>query len=593
MKRLLLIIIFTSCIISAQKDYPSWARGIVWYQIFPERFENGDPSNDPDAAKTFTWSDNPPLERWRISEWTSNWFEPEEWNKNEDGSIRDFYRRRYGGDIQGIIDKLDYIQSLGVNAIYLNPVFESMSLHKYDATLYHHIDVNFGPNPEFDKELISTENPQNPENWKWTSADSLFLKLIADVHSRGMQIIIDGVFNHVGTKFWAFQDVLKNQQKSEYADWFMIKSFDDPTTEENEFDYKGWWDIKSLPQFARSDSNLAPGPARHIFDVVKRWMDPNGDGDSSDGVDGWRLDVARDVPLGFWQDFREVVKSVNPDAIIIGELWELSPDFVGADKPFDALMNYEFAFAVNDYLIADTNRISTSGFVERLKLIQETYPLKNRLLLQNLLDSHDTDRLTSMIKNPDRKFDHDASAGNSNYDPSKPDSADYEMMMFITAFQMLYTGSPMIYYGDEVGMWGADDPHCRKPMIWNDLEYDDEVIDERSGFKKGFGRYTVEQNFELLNFYKNIISLRDEYQSILLGNSEFIYQDDNFDIFAFTRIYNGEKVTAVFNSGDSTHVLFSNDIQFTSYSELIYSLHDGDISDGKIYLPPKSVILFK
>ena len=167
-----------------------------------------------------------------------------------------------------------------------------------------------------DQQLIKEEIPDDQLTWVWTKSDSLFLKLIGEVHSRGMKIIIDGVFNHTGIQFWAFQDIIKNGEQSKYKDWFIVKSFDDPTTSQNEFDYKGWWGTKFLPEFNRTENDLHPGPKQYIFHSTLKWMDPNNDGDPSDGIDGWRLDVAREVPIGFWTDWRRLVKSINPNAII-------------------------------------------------------------------------------------------------------------------------------------------------------------------------------------------------------------------------------------------------------------------------------------
>ena len=133
-------------------------------------------------------------------------------------------------------------------------------MHKYDGSTYHHIDVNFGPDPKADRKIIASETPDDPRTWKWTEADKLFLKLISEVHKRGMKIIIDGVFNHTGVQFWAFQDIIKNGKNSKYKDWYQVKSFDDPSTPDNEFDYQGWANVKSLPQFNRNDSDLAAGP---------------------------------------------------------------------------------------------------------------------------------------------------------------------------------------------------------------------------------------------------------------------------------------------------------------------------------------------
>ena len=545
-----LFLLLAANTITAQDKFPEWAKGIVWYQIFPERFANGDTTNDPEASKVFVNSRFVP-EDWKVTPWTSSWFDTSSAGENDSTAWfrRHNFDKRYGGDIQGIIDHLDYLKALGIKGIYLNPIFEAVSMHKYDGSTYHHIDVNFGPDPDGDRKIIASEIPDDPRTWQWTSADKLFLKLVSEVHKRDMKIIIDGVFNHTGTQFWAFRDIIKNGKDSKYKDWYQVKSFDDPTTPENEFDYQGWSNVRSLPQFSRNDSDLTAGPKQYIFHSTSRWMDPNNDGDPSDGIDGWRLDVAKDVPLGFWKDWDKLVKSVNPEAITIGELWQLSPDFISGHGPFDALMNYNFAFAVNQFFVADTTKIPASQFVEQLKEIDKNYPEKNLYILQNLVDSHDTERLSSMIKNPDRNYDRDATGRNPNYDPGKPSPADYEKQKMIAAFQMTYRGAPMIYYGDEAGMWGADDPHDRKPMVWEDLKYDDEVITPASGFKKGFGRYKVEVNEDLLSFYKKIISIHNSNSALREGDLKFLYSNDEKASFAFSRKTEDELIIAAFNTG--------------------------------------------
>ena len=578
-KTILFLIIFASLIFS-QNKLPQWAKGVVWYQIFPERFASGDSTNDPEAEKVFINSKKIP-EGWKVTDWASSWFEQSDWEKKLDGNVRDhLYERRYGGDIQGIIDRLDYIKELGVGAIYLNPVFEAVSLHKYDGSSYHHIDVNFGPDPIGDRKLMKSEIPDNADTWKWTEADKLFLKLIDEVHKRGMKIIIDGVFNHTGVQFWAFQDIVNYQEQSEYKDWYIIDSFDDPVTGTDEFNYKGWWNNKSLPEFNRTEDDLFDGPKQYIFHSTQKWMDPNGDGDPSDGIDGWRLDVAREVPIGFWKQWRIVVKKINSQSLIVGELWELSPDFISDDGAFDALMNYDFAFAVNDFFIAEKNKISVDEFIERLKKIDETYPKENLFVLQNLLSSHDTERLSSLIQNPDRKYDRDANGGNVYYKAGKPLPEDIEKQKLIAAFQLLYRGAPMIYYGDEIGMWGADDPHCRKPMIWDDLVYDNEVIDNKSGFQTGFGSYSVEQNKDLLKFYKELIEIRNKNEALSNGTIKFIYADNEKKSFAFESVIKDEKIICAFNLGESeisipldfeVKELFSSNGQLNSHTKSIVS----------------------
>jgi cyclomaltodextrinase / maltogenic alpha-amylase / neopullulanase len=375
------------------------------------------------------------------------------------------------------------------------------------------------------------------------------LKLIEEVHNRGMKIIIDGVFNHTGVEFWAFKDIVEKDENSVYKDWYIIESFDNPSTTKNDFVYKGWWNIRSLPEFSRTDDDLHPGPKQYIYHATARWMDPDGDGDPSDGIDGWRLDVARDVPLGFWKDWSWLVKTLNPTALIVGELWELSPDFISETGPFDALMNYNFAYAVKDLFIDQKNKISVAQFVQKLEEVENTYPRENRFVLQNLMTSHDTERLSSLIKNPDRNYDRDADERNPDYDPSKPDDKIYELQKLIAAFQMTYLGAPMIYYGDEAGMWGADDPHCRKPMVWDDLIYDDEVIDKNSGFAKGFGTFTVEPNDELKKFYAKLMGIRNSNVELRRGNARFLFSNDKKNIFAFERVLNEKKSIIVFNLG--------------------------------------------
>lgn len=530
-----------------------WARGIVWYQIFPERFANSDKNNEPEAHKVFINSKIKP-ENWSVTPWTSNWYAQSVWEKELGGNFNDhLYSRRYGGDIQGIIDNLDYLKELGIEGLYLNPIFEAVSLHKYDGSTFHHIDVNFGPDPDGDRKLISSEIPDNPQTWVWTKADLLFLKLIEEVHSRKMFIVIDGVLNHTGTQFWAFQDITKKGEKSLYKDWYQIKSFDDKNTPQNEFDYKGWWNIPSLPEFNRTKENLVSGVKEYIFNATLRWMTPTLNKKNIKGIDGWRLDVARDVPLGFWKEWSTVVRKANPNAIIIGELWELSPDFVYENGPFDALMNYNFAYPAFNLFVDKTNKTTVSAFIDSLKKIDKNYPKYNLDLLQNLLGSHDTERFSSMIVNPDRKYDRDGHSGNAAYNPGKPTPDNYKTLKQLVAFQMTYKGAPMIYYGDEVGMWGPDDPHCRKPMIWSYLKYDDEVIDENSNFKVGLGQYSVEQNKDILDFYKKMISIRKNNKSLKYGDVEFSDDKNNPDLLIYKRTYKEERTLVLFNLGNKVH----------------------------------------
>jgi glycosidase len=591
-KAFLIIFVFFSGASFAQENYPEWAKGIIWYQIFPERFANGDKTNDPAAEKVYLIG--APSDKWKIKEWNSNWFSQDEWEKARRGIFRDkLSDRRYGGDIQGIIDRLDYIKSLGVNAIYLNPVFDAPSLHKYDASTFHHIDINFGPDPKGDLEMIEQENPGNPDTWKWTSADKLFLKLISEIHNRGMKVIIDGVFNHVGIKFWAFRDLYEKGESSKYKDWFRVTSFDDPNTPQNEFDYKGWWGTKFLPEFNRDSVTLADGPRNYIFAITKRWMNPDNNAATSDGIDGWRLDVANEVPLGFWREWNKLVKSVNPDAYITGELWHFSPEYVGKGDVFDALMNYPYAAAIMKYFAAQKQKITASDFIDSLKAIDSVYPEKSVHILQNMLGSHDTERFSSMISNPDREYDREALEENPNFNPGKPEQKYYERQKLIAAFHFTYKGAPLIYYGDEAGMWGGDDPHNRKPMIWKDIKYEDEIIDSSTGFKKGWGSYKVEVNDDLLEFYKRAIALRNSCPVLKLGGLKFIYHDDDKDAFAFERIYDNVKIIAGFNIGPGP-AEFKVDIPEGSGCTDLWSVKEVKFSEmRKVTIPSNSFIIYE
>ena len=533
---------------------PDWAKTAIWYQIFPERFYNGDKSNDPKPIDMEgAWPYYVP-DGWQISPWTSDWYKLQPW---EVKTGHDFYWnagvRRYGGDLQGVLDKLDYLQNLGINAIYLNPIFESPSLHKYDASMYHHIDNNFGPDPNGDRKLWAQENPADPETWKWTSADKLFLKLIKEVHKRGMKIIIDGVFNHTGTQFWAFKDVVKNQQKSKYKNWYTIKKWEDPNTKENEFDYEGWLGVKDLPEFREDANGLVTGPKEHIHDIVKRWMDPNGDGDPSDGIDGWRLDVAEQVNHNFWKEFRTWVKGINPNAYIVGEIWwdDWNKNVMMDARPwlkgdeFDAVMNYRFARALKRFVINQKERLNPSGFADSLNTLYTQYPTENNYVMMNLLDSHDVERVASMLVNPDIWYDHNGNPGsNKDFDVHKPTHYERLKQRLITGIQFTLPGAPDIYYGDEAGMWGGDDPDCRKPMVWPDMKYETETT-HPFGKKRPADEVKFDQS--LFDWYKKLAEIRKDNPVLSLGKIEFVAKDDVNKILEYKRYNDSQSLIILVN----------------------------------------------
>lgn len=532
----------------------NWFADAVWYQIFPERFRNGDPHNDPvPASLTGTWPYSVPA-GWRTVPWTSDWYQLQPWEQNGRGFYFHAQLRRYGGDLQGILDELDYLQGLGVNALYLNPVFESPSLHKYGATMYHHIDRHFGPDPQGDLRLFAREDPADPPTWQWTAADKLFLNLIREVHRRHMRIIIDGVFNHVGIPFWALQRAKREGPGSRFAAWFQIKRWDDPATPADEFDYQGWIGIKDLPQLARDDTNLNPDVRTHLHAVVRRWMDPNGDGDPGDGIDGWRLDVAAEVPMAFWQEFRGWVKALNPDAYLTGEIWWDNFDqctFRNArpwlDRAFDGVMNYRFGDAVFRFFNQPAG-ISATQFGELLEALPRDYGYQRCLDLQNLLDSHDTSRIGSAVVNPQYRQDHGAGLQqNRAYDVRAPNAAEKRRWQQMVAFQFLAPGAPYVYYGDEVGMWGADDPDCRKPMVWPDLQYDSE---RAHPFALPRQTDPVAVDGKLLAFYREWIARRNLLPVLRRGSFKVVLADDAARLFAFRRDLETASVVAIFNAGE-------------------------------------------
>lgn len=549
MKRFLLLIITAACttIVQAQVHVPDWAKKAVWYQIFPERFRNGDSKNDPTANDAQVAG-----REWQVSPWTRDWYKLQPWEKKYSNKFYDVvFDRRYGGDLEGVIDELPYLKKLGVNAIYFNPVFESPSLHKYNTATYIHIDHNFGPDPAGDLKIMSKENPADPATWRWTSADKEFLKLVEKAHELGEHVIIDGVFNHVGTNFWAFKDVEKNQQESKFKDWFVVTSWDD-SAKGTKFDYAGWWGIKSLPIFRKdSVTGLAHGPYEHIMAITKRWMEP--DGIVKNGIDGWRLDVPNEVPHPFWKDWRKLVKGINPDAYISGEIWDNAAAWLQGDE-FDGVMNYMFAKEVMKFFINKKLSITPTQFDSTLQSLRNSYPDSIGYVVQNLVDSHDTDRLESMIMNPDRDFNADDSPRNNpKYDISEPDAAAIQRQKLIVLFQMTYVGAPMIYYGDEAGMWGATDPDDRKPMLWPDLKYEDQGTLPTTGDNPIGDKYMF--NKDLFGFYGKLIHDRESNPALTIGSYKTLVADNQKNVFVFERKYGNQVAIVGFNlSGEKQFV---------------------------------------
>lgn len=411
---------------------PYWVQDAVFYQIFPDRFANGDPNNDP-----------PNLQPW--------------------GSAPDLYGFQ-GGDLRGIIQKFDTLLDLGVNALYLNPIFLSPSNHRYNTIDYYTIDPKLGDLNDF-------------------------RALLRVAHENKVRVILDGVFNHCSRGFFAFVDVLENGEHSPYRDWFHIRRFPvdaySPGPAEN---YLGWWGHKSLPKFNTDH----PRVRRYLLDVARYWI--------QQGADGWRLDVPNEIDDdSFWEEFRQVVKSVNRDAYLVGEIWNADPRWVG-QKHFDGLMNYPLRDALLEFL--NGTGMTAGTFGDQVEKLLQIYPRENAFAMYLTLGSHDTERLATVME------------GNLN------------KIKLAFTFLFAFPGAPAVYYGDEVGLTGGKDPESRKAFPW-DME---------------------QWNLELRGWVQNLISNRKSSPAMRRGNYARVFADDRRRCFAFSRLLGDEKVLVVMNA---------------------------------------------
>ncbi len=402
------------------------------------------------------------------------------------------------GDFRGIIDHLDHIQDLGIDVIYMTPSFKSNSCHKYDTIDYYEIDPSFGTKEEL-KELVQK------------------------AHDRGMKVVMDAVFNHTGKEFFAFKDILEKGEKSKYLDWYYI----------DELPLKGKWG--EIPNFlcfgyygGMPKLNLKnPEVEKYITDVACYWI-------RECDIDGWRLDVGDEISHFFWKRFRRAIKAVKKDMLIIGEIWHYAGDFLEGDE-WDTVMNYPFYLNLID-LLAD-EKISVSQFVQNLGYLKGRLHKKCYPLMWNLIDSHDTARFLHLCKD-NKKKQHLAAA-----------------------FQLLLPGMPMIYYGDEYAMPGANDPDCRRGMYW-DEEYQDK---------------------EMFEWYKRLLQVRKAHTCIVEGElAEAITRDEDETIVLIRK--NGEETIAlIFNCSNHTK-------EFKEYAQKQELLTE-KVFDGKVEAFDAAVIV--
>ena len=549
---------------------PEWSRHTVWYQIFTERFRNGNTANDPRLEWiNGAWPYHYPA-GWKVSEWTSDWYKDYDKAKSVEDYYNNIQRRRYGGDLQGIIDKLDYIQGLGITALYITPLNDCPSAHKYDARNFHHIDITFGNDPKGDSALIKTEDPTDPKTWHFTSADKLFLNLIKEAHKRGIKVVLDYSWNHTGTEFWAWKDILKNKQKSKYADWYEIQSFTDAHSP-NGIKYSGWAGVTELPELKKVNAeghringhpyrgDIQADVKKHIFDVTRRWLDPNGDGDCSEGIDGYRLDVADQIGIDFWRDYRKFCRSINPECYLVGEIWwEHWPDQMMDPMPylqgdmFDAVMLYQAYRPARDFFAKSVNYDGAEKLKEQENQVFKSMPDYTKQAQMMISSSHDMERLLTDFYNKDKYKYHFKPLDNPNILTGKPDEEAYRRVQNYLVFQYTFLGSPQIYAGDEMGMWGTDDPDDRKPLWWDDMTFEPET---NNTFCPDSQKEKVPVGFNKPwnDFYKKLIKIRNDNPVLSSTSIEWIVTEG--DLLVYRRSDgNSSIVTAINNSNSEIQI---------------------------------------
>lgn len=463
--------------IQDQWETPRWSQGSVVYQIFPERFANGTTTNDPQGVEP--WELKPTRESQK------------------------------GGDLQGIIDKLDHLVELGVEVLYMTPIFESPSNHKYDTTDYYKIDPHFGD--------LSTCK-----------------KLVNLCHENGIKVVFDAVFNHCGFNFFAFQDVLENGEQSRYKDWFNIYSFPVKTMPPNYETFAN--DVYTMPKLMTHN----PEVREYLLRVATYWLEEC-------GIDGWRLDVANEIDHDFWREFRKRVKAVNPEAVIIGEVWHEASEWVEGDQ-FDAVMNYPFRDSCVDFFAKGTIKAET--FAHRMAKVRMNHRQTVNRSMYNLIDSHDTARFLTSA------------------------SDRVEKLKLAAACQLTFEGSPMIYYGTEFGMVGENDPDCRRGMLW------DEASQER----------------EIFQWYKQLINIRKSHPVLVRGDQRTVLADSATNVIGYVRFNKTDQVLILINNSPyERRVTIPDGVWPLAVPKQVTDLITGETIKevGTLTLPANGVLILK
>jgi glycosidase len=469
---------------------PEWAKDGVFYQIFPERFRNGDPGNDPDFSEPYyegvTKLPSSGRTNGEYFHFVRNWGDVSGLSRSPyrtDG--RPDYYSFYGGDIAGVMEKLPYLKDLGVTIIYFNPLNQARSNHKYDPLDYMTIDPHFAD-------------------------EATFKEFVKAAHGLGIRIIVDKAFNHTGNWHFAFIDSRDKGRESVYWDWYEWKRWPLPEGDiTNPLDYYDcWWGFGIHPNlnFDLSRPNnqengiTDAGSAQpntdlveYILDVARYWL-------GELGIDGFRLDVPNEVPFWFWKEFRRVVDEVNPDAFLIGEIWGNAMQWLGP-YGFHSTMNYKF-FREPVLKFFALGQGSAAQFDRELAPGRSLYPKQATQVMMNLVGSHDTERFLTIASNKE------------------------DRLMLAALFQMTYLGIPQIYYGDEVGMTGGKDPDNRRPFTWG---WKDNPRQER-----------------IHDFYRKIIGIRHAYPALRTGAFRTVLAEGK--VYSYLRENDDDRVAVVLNN---------------------------------------------
>lgn len=536
---------------------PAWLADSVAYHLDVDRFRNGDPANDPRPADLRGAAGGELPKDWRVTPWGADWYALQPWEKVPG---RDFYgaavQRRYGGDLQGIFERLDYLQSLGVNLLVLGPVFEAPSARHTDSVYWHHVDNNLGPDPEGDRLAWATENPADPLTWKWTAADRLLIRLVKEAHVRGMRVALNVAFDHVGVGFWAFRDVRIRGRASRYADWFSIARFDDPKTAADDMDYATAFGVREMPALRRQSDSLAPGVRDHALAALSRWIDPNGDGDPGDGVDGWRLLDADRLPMGFIREVRRHLLSRSPDAVLLGDVfWEdREQEILRHPLPWlrgdtlDAVTQHRWSAATRAFILDRTATIDASEYDGRTGVLRAEVPWETTLAQFLALGGPDTERVASQAVNPDRGYDRRSGPREDPaYEVRAPRPDEARKARLAAVVQLTSPGVPLLWYGDEAGLVGADDPDCHKPMLWKEIPYEDEAS-HPLGQKRPRDKLRVDE--DLVRTYQVLGRARAALPALRRGTAETLFIDDARRLVVVLRSLEDKRVICAYNASD-------------------------------------------